>query len=218
MQIQPKGRQMGTPFEKVSTSRSFEEAVSYAVGHRIRVEIIVALHDLDTASAIELSRIVHQPLSTVTHHLRELLKAGSIHIDRTEKVKSVNQHHYKLINPLFYTDEEMQALSEEERKEVTRVVLQGLTAEALASFWAGYLHDDPRSFLGWNWFNVDARGREDIADEQARSWRRIREIEEEATARCEESGAERTSIVVAGLGFKRSRPAARRENEGFDAW
>jgi DNA-binding transcriptional ArsR family regulator len=68
---------MGTPFEKVETSRSFEEAVSYAVGHRIRVEIIVALHDLDTASAIELSRIVHQPLSTVTHHLRELASASS---------------------------------------------------------------------------------------------------------------------------------------------
>ena len=77
---------------------------------------------------------------------------------------------------------------------------------------------DPRSFLGWNWFNVDDQGRGEIADEQARSWRRIREIEEEAAARCEESGEERASIVVAGLGFKRSRPAARRENEGFDAW
>jgi hypothetical protein len=58
-----------------------------------------------------------------THHLRELHKAGSIHIDRTEKVKSVNQHYYRLINPLFYSDEEMQALSEDERMEVIRVVL-----------------------------------------------------------------------------------------------
>ena len=209
---------MGTPVAQAQGGRGFQDAVSYAVGHRIRIEIIVALHDLDSASAVELARIVRQPLSTVTHHLRELHKAGSIHIDRTEKVKSVNQHYYRLINPLFYSDEELQALSEDERMEVIRVVLQGLTAEALASFLAVYLHDDPRSFLGWNWFNVDPQGREEIADEQERSWRRICEIEEQAAARCAESGGESTSIIVGSLGFKRSRMASKRKNEGHEAW
>jgi len=209
---------MSTSVERSESSRGFQDSVSYAIGHRIRVEIIVALNDLITASAIELSRVVHQPLSTVTHHLRELLKSGSIHIDRTEKVKSVNQHHYRLAAPMFYTDEEMQGLSEEERKEVCRVFLQALTAEALASFWSGCLPKDPRSVLVWNWFNVDVKGREDIADEQARSWHRITEIEEEAAARCEGSGEERFSVVVSGLSFKRSRTAPPRENEKHDSW
>ncbi len=208
---------MGTSIEQGEGGRGFQEAVSYAIGHRIRVEVIAALHDLGSASAVELSRVVHQPLSTVTHHVGELLKSGSIHIDRTEKVKSVNQHYYKLINPLFLSDEEMQELSEDERKEVCRILLQGLTAEALAAFWSGDLPNDPRLFLSWNWFNVDAKGRADIAGEQARSWRRIREIEEEAGERCAESGEEPFSLVVAGLSYPRWRTAAKAENER-EAW
>lgn len=208
---------MGTSVDKAEGSRGFQEAVSYAVGHRIRVEIIAALHDLGSASATELSRVVHQPLSTVTHHLTELLKSGSLRIERTEKVKSVNQHFYTVVNPLFLSDEEMQALPDEERQEVCRVVLQSLTAEALASFWSGDLPNDPRLFLCWNWFNVDAKGRADIADEQVRFWRRVREIEEEATDRCAESGEEPFSLVVAGLSYPRWRTAARPENE-HESW
>jgi DNA-binding transcriptional ArsR family regulator len=209
---------MSTSVENGQASRGLQDSVSYAVGHRIRVEIIVALNDLITASAIELSKVVHQPLSTVTHHLRELLRSGSIHIDRTEKVKSVNQHYYRLAAPLFVSDEEMQELSEDERKEICRVILQALTAEALASFWSGCLPNDPLCFLVWNWFNVDAQGRKDIAEEQVRSWRRISEIEAEAATRCEDSGEERFSVVVAGLGFKRSRTAPQRENAEFESW
>jgi DNA-binding transcriptional ArsR family regulator len=208
---------MGTSIEQGEGSRGFQDAVSYAIGHRIRVEIISALHDLGSASAVELSRVVHQPLSTVTHHVGELLKSGSIHIERTEKVKSVNQHFYKLINPLFLSDEEMEELSDEERQEVCRVILQGMTAEALAAFWSGDLPGDPRLFLAWNWFNVDEKGRADIADEQARSWRRIQEIEEEAGKRCSESGEEPSSLVVGGLSFPRWRTAPKAENKQ-EAW
>lgn len=208
---------MGTQIEMTEGNRGFQEAVSYAVGHRIRVEIIAALHDLGSASAIELSRVVRQPLSTVTHHLTELLKSGSLRIDRTEKVKSVNQHFYTVVNPLFLNDEEMQALPEAERQEVCRVILQSLTAEALASFWTGDLPTDPRLFLSWNWFNVDAKGRADIADEQVRCWRRILEIEEEAIERCAASGEEAFSLVVTGLSFKRWRTAKKPENE-HECW
>jgi DNA-binding transcriptional ArsR family regulator len=208
---------MGTQIEKTEGNRGFQEAVSYAVGHRIRVEIIAALHDQGSASAIELSRVVHQPLSTVTHHLTELLKSGSLRIDRTERVKSVNQHFYTVVNPLFLNDEEMQALSEEERQEVCRVILQSLTAEALAAFWTGDLPNDPRLFLSWNWFNVDEKGRADIADEQVRFWRRVREIEEEAAERCAKSEEEPFSLVVTGLSFKRWRTAKKPVNE-HETW
>jgi DNA-binding transcriptional ArsR family regulator len=208
---------MGTSIEQAEGSRGFQEAVSYAIGHRIRVEIIAALHDLGSASAVELSRVVHQPLSTVTHHVSELLKSGSIHIDRTEKVKSVNQHYYKLINPLFLSDEEMRELSEDERKEVCRILLQGLTAEALAAFWSGDLPNDPRLFISWNWFNVDAQGRAEIAEEQVRSWRRILEIEKEAGERCANSGDKPFSLMVAGLSYPRWRWAAKADNK-HESW
>lgn len=207
---------MDTSAGEGERSRSLQEAVSYAVGHRIRVEILATLHEREDASANELARIVRQPLSTVTHHIAELLKSGSIEIARTEKVRSVNQHFYRVAGSFFLSDEEMAAMPEEERQEVCRMVLQALTAEALTAFWGGTLTSDPRVCLIWSWFNVDQEGREAIADEQARSWQRIQEIEAEAAARRAESGAEAVSVLVSLLGFERCRtapgpPCVRRE-------
>jgi DNA-binding transcriptional ArsR family regulator len=184
--------------------REVQDAVSYAVGHRIRVEIRAALHER-SASAIELSRIVHQPLSTVTHHIGALLEAGSIRVERTERVRSVEQRFYRVADPLYVSDEELREMAEEERQECCRVILESLVAEALAGFWAGKLTSDPRVFLTWTWFNVDARGREEIADEQLRSWRRLEEIEAKAAARCARSGADTTSVQVSSIGFERPR-------------
>jgi DNA-binding transcriptional ArsR family regulator len=189
--------------------REVPAAVSYAVGHRIRVELLSALHDLGSASAIELARIVHHPLSTVTHHISELLKSGSILVERTEKVRSVDQRFYCAINPMLVTDEEWETMAEEERQAVVGVTLQALVAESLSSLWSGSLTGDRRLFLCWNWFNVDEQGRADIAEEQLRSWRRIREIEREAEARCAESGRERSSVLVSSTSCMRARTAER---------
>jgi DNA-binding transcriptional ArsR family regulator len=187
-------------------TRGFQDAVSYAVGHRIRVEILAVLHERE-ASAIELARSVGQPLSTITHHVGELLKAGSIRIARTEKVRSVNQHYYRVAGGAFMSDEEMEAISEEDRQEISMMVLQALTAEALAAFWNGKLTSDPRVCLLWSWFNVDGRGREEIADEQARSWERICAIRDSSDARRAETGEEVVSVLVSALGFERCRTA-----------
>ena len=76
-----------------------------------------------------------------------------------------------------------------------------------ASFSAEKITDDPRVMMAWSWFNVDAQGRADIAEEQARSWERIREIEVESTNRRIESMEPAKSIIVTSLGFERTRPA-----------
>jgi len=185
-------------------TRGFQDAVSYAVGHRIRVEVLAVLHERE-ASAIELARSLGQPLSTITHHVGELLRAGSIRIARSEKVRSVNQHYYRVAGGTFISDEEMEAISEEDRQEISMMVLQALTAEALAAFWNGKLTSDPRVCLLWSWFNVDGRGREEIADEQARSWERICAIRDASDTRRAESGEEVVSVLVSALGFERCR-------------
>lgn len=212
---------MATSAGESKRSRSFQEAVSYAVGHRIRVEILAALHEREDASASELARIVHQPLSTVTHHVEELLKAGSIEITRTEKVRSVQQHFYAVPGTIYISDEEMMDLPEEEREDVCRMVLQAMTAEALTAFWGGKLTSDPRVCLLWHWFNLDQQGREEIADEQIRAWRRFCEIEAQSAARREETGADVVTVMVAMLGFERCRtapgPPGRRDPGPFPA-
>jgi DNA-binding transcriptional ArsR family regulator len=189
---------------KPSKERSVEEAVSYAVGHRIRIEVLAALNE-GPRSPDELARIVRQPLSKVTHHIQELLKSNSIEIARTEQVRNFTQNFYRAVEVAYHSDEEHAALSPEERQATYGVILQAIMAEALASFWAEKMIDDPRVWLSWRWFNVDAKGRDDIADEQARSWARVQEIEAESVARRAKSGEDAASIIVSSLGYERSR-------------
>jgi DNA-binding transcriptional ArsR family regulator len=198
---------MTTSASEGKGGREIQDAVSYAVSHRIRVEILTALHEVESASAMELARILRQPLSTVTHHVSELLKSGSIQVERTERVRSVEQRFYSLLSPLFVNDEEWEEMPEAERQKVCGAVLQSMIAEALAAYGAGKIAADARQVTCWAWFNVDERGRHDIAEEQIRSWQRIEEIEQEASARCAESGEEPATVLVGSLGFERIRAA-----------
>jgi DNA-binding transcriptional ArsR family regulator len=186
------------------TSRSVEEAVSYAVGHRIRIEILAALHDVP-ASTKDLAKIVGQPLSKVSHHVEELLASGSIEIARTETVGNVSQNFYSVKLPFYADDEEWAAMTTEERQLTCGVIIQASMAEALASLWAGKLNNDPRVMLAWKPVNLDEQGRQDLADEQARSWARIEHIEAESASRRVESGKPPWAYLVASFGFRRSR-------------
>jgi hypothetical protein len=83
-----------------------------------------------------------------------------------------------------------------------------MMAEVLASFWAGKMVEDPRHlWLGWRWFNLDAKGRDDLAQEHELWWERVREIECEATNRRAESKEDAESVIVAIMGFPRERTA-----------
>jgi len=199
--------------------------VSYAVGHRIRVEVLAMLHE-GVYCPNEIAEALGEPLGRVTHHVNELLGGGSIELARTEQVRNTTRHFYRAvelpgpasetapapeteaITPRFYTDEEIAAMPPDQRQLNAGMILQSSMAEALAALWAGKLSEDRRVFLAWRWCNVDARGRGEIADEQARSWARIQAIEAEASARLAASEEKPVSVVVAAQGFVRSRTSA----------
>jgi len=186
--------------------KSIEEVVSYALGHRIRVEVLTLLNE-GTYTPDQLARIIGEPTNKVSNHVRELLDAGSIELAKVEKVRNADQHYYRAVEMPFYSDEEIAAMPQQQRQVSAGLVLQCMTAEAMSALWAGKMHSDSRNWLAWRWFNVDDRGRQDIADEQQRSWDRMQEIEAEATNRRAESGEDAESVVVAQMGFERERTA-----------
>jgi DNA-binding transcriptional ArsR family regulator len=161
-----------TKADPAQGSRSTEEALSYAVGHRIRIEVLAALNEA-TRSPNELARLIGQPLSKVTHHINELVDSRSIELARTEQVRNTTQHFYRAAEIPFLSDEEVRALPPKARQEITGLILQATMAEALAAFQAGKMVGDPRLWLSWRWYNVDAQGRAEIADEQDESWARM---------------------------------------------
>lgn len=190
--------------KKLGKHRSIEDAVSYAVAHRIRVEVLGYLHE-GPRSPSELSELMKLPLSTIEHHIKEMLASRSIELARVAKVRNTTEHFYRAVELPFFTDEEMWEMPTEARQEIYGLILQSSMAEALAAFRAGKMSNDPRAWLSWRWFNVDGRGRNDLADELARSWARCQEIEAESTTRRVGSGEEAVSIIVSLLGHERCR-------------
>jgi hypothetical protein len=184
--------------------RSVEDAVAYAVAHRVRVEVLGYLHECPRSPS-ELGKLMGYPLSKVEHHIQELLASHSIELARVAPVRNTNEHFYRAVELPFFNDEEMWAMPVEARQEIYGLILQSSMAEAQASFRAGKMSNDPRVWMAWRWFNLDAQGRNDLADELQHSWTRVQEIEVESTDRRAGSREEAVSIVVCTQGFERCR-------------
>jgi DNA-binding transcriptional ArsR family regulator len=181
--------------------RSAEEAVSYGVGKRIRIEILSILHE-GICSPSELSELLHLPLSTVSHHVTELAKSGCIEYVTTRKVRNAEQHFYRGIVLPNVSDEEAEALPDEEKQQYAAVILQAIMAESMSALWAGKLvsGDDRKVNLLWDWLQLDELGRDELAAEQLESWDRITEIAARSANRRAETGEEPRTVIAAPLG------------------
>ena len=107
-----------------------------------------------------------------------------------------------------YSEEEAEALTEMERQVTAGLVVQSGSAEVMAALWKGNLAD-PRTILSWDWYSVDAEGRDAMEKENVRHLKRLREIECEAINRCALSGEETTPIIVSLFAFLRARKPRR---------
>lgn len=189
---------------KSGQKRSVEEAVSYAIGHRIRIEILALLNE-GTRSPTELAKLTGQPITTVGHHVKELVNSGCIELARIEKVRNADQHFYRAVELPFVSDEEAESLPVDARQQYAAVILQALMAEGLAALWAGKMTSDP-VWMSWRWFNLDAQGQREAQEAQHDFWERIQEIDAEAANRVALSGEPTISTIVAALGFERFKP------------
>jgi hypothetical protein len=184
--------------------RRVEEVTSRGIGHRFRIEILAALHE-GPASATQLARILRQPHSKVWNHVQELLKDGSIEAAFTTEERNHTITYYRVVELPFFSDEAVREMTPEERQITAALILQSSAAEALAALWAGKLHSDERVMLAWNRIVLDKQGREDLADEQARSWDRMEEIAAESANRRAETGEAGVMHIITSYGYERAR-------------
>ena len=185
--------------------RSRKEATHYALGARIRAEILVILND-GPASHTELARLTGLGVSAIGHHIKALLDAGSIELAAIVMVRNQGVHVYRAIERAYTSDEEAEEASSEENSEVAAFILQSFTAEALGALWADKLDAGKRRVkMSWDIFNVNPETREKIHQEQLESWERIVKLACEGANDLAESGEEGVSVVVGSFGFERSR-------------
>ena len=153
----------------------------------------------------ELAKLTSQPITTVGHHIKELVNSGCIELARIEKVRNADQHFYRAVELPFVSDEEAESLPVEARQQYAAVILQALMAEGLAALWAGKMTSDP-VWMSWRWFNLDGQGQREAQEAQHEFWERIKEIDAETANRVALSGEPTTSTIVAALGFERFKP------------
>lgn len=204
------------PRLKGQRGKTIEEVVSYALGHRTRIEIVALLNE-GTFTPDEIAKILDQPIGRVAHHISELADGGAIELAKTEPVRNATRHYYRAVIQPALSEEEAAGLPPQQLQIMVGLILQSIMAESMSSFWAGHMIDDPAAtVLAWRWFNVDQQGKQEIADELIGSWERVQEIEARSAARRAESGENSVSMIVALQGFQRSRsslnPPATGEN------
>jgi DNA-binding transcriptional ArsR family regulator len=188
-------------------ARGVEDAVSFSLAHRIRIEIRAALHE-GPATSSQLAKIVGRPRDSLNFHIKEMLTDGSIGIDRTEKVGNMDRHYYCVVELPRFSDEQMEAFSWEERQTICAMAVQAASTEALASLWAGKMAVDPRVFLGWNRIQLDRQGRDELADEEAQTWTRRYGIAAEAAGRLAQSGESGVTYIITSFAYERGRKSA----------
>jgi DNA-binding transcriptional ArsR family regulator len=194
--------------------KNVEEMVAYAIGHRIRVLILITLNE-GVYSPAEIAEIIDEPLNKVSNHVTELAEGGSIEIVDTKMRRNTAQHFYRATQVPIYSQDDVKAMTVFERQVTAGLMIQSLMAEVMASLGAGKLSDDPGVVLAWDRLNLDALGRERVVEEQERSWERLEKIEEESLLRAIESGEDTVSYVTASLGFERARKAPKPTSSPF---
>lgn len=183
--------------------KRIEDAVQYALAHKIRIEILILLNEASYTVA-EIAALIDVPVNNVANHVRRMLEDGSIEVAKQEERRGTNVHWYRAVKLPYYSKEEAEALTEMQRQVTAGLVAQSGLAEVMAALFKGNLAD-PKTILSWDWYNLDARGRDDLEAENLRHLERIREIEVEAINRAAESGEDTTPILVSLFAFVRAR-------------
>jgi hypothetical protein len=188
------------------TGKTVEERLSHSINQRTRSYVLTVLNE-GTYGTAEIAAIIGESHANVKYHIQALLETASIELAAVVPAGNTNRHLYRAIEMPYYSDADFAQMSPKQRQELIGLTLQCSIAEVMSAFWAGKMNSDPRLWLSWRWFNVDERGRDDLADELKRSWERIREIEIESTNRTAESKEKTQSVVVLTTGFPRERSA-----------
>jgi len=187
--------------------KTVEERLAYALTHRLRLLILTLLNE-GMYSIPQLVELTGETRDNIKYHIKELLDAKALELAKEERQGKRRIFYYRAVEMPTYSDEQLEAMTPEERQAIIGLTLQSIFAEAFTAFWAGKMQSDPKHlWLGWRWFNLDAQARAELAEEMMAWWQRVQEIQADSANRCAVSGEATESVIVTIMGFPRERTA-----------
>jgi len=190
-----------------------EDAPSYPVGHRVRLEALIILHERES-SAADIAELLDEDVRLVTNHLRELYDAGCIEFAGHKGDGNIKRAVYRAVTRPLISDEEYEELSLKERHEINGVAIQWILAECLSSYRNKKMDSDEALCLITDAPILDAEGRIELRDLFTASWngesgeafdalKSAQEIAARAADRMTESGETGKTVVVTLMAFER---------------
>lgn len=156
-------------------ARDADEAVVYATAHRIRVEALSIMND-GKASPNDIAEFLDEDLSTVSHHIRELFRDGSIESAGTVKRRNATEHFYRAVVLPYISSEEYAAMEPAKRREIAGLIVQAIMAETLAALRLGKMQGEREPWLTWQGVLVDEEGEQEVHDLMADTYEKTVDI------------------------------------------
>ncbi len=193
-----------------------DQSICEALRHPIRVRILEARCDGDLSPLQSLRRGLVPPgfdfegdeknaLSHIAYHFKKLHEADCVVLVDTIPRRGASEHIYRSKMLALHTDEDFEALSLEERRNISRSTLQMLVARAEGAIYHGTFDKRADRHLSWVGLELDKQGWEELRDLQAETLERAQGIKAAAIARrqdCGEDGAVTFTATFGALAFE----------------
>src|ERR1043166_3630431 len=117
------------------------EAMTHALDHWIRVEIIAILHE-GCFAAGEIADMIGVNVKKVTGHIHDLYESGCIEFAGTKMIGGYARPVYRAIVLPKVDQDVYRKMSIKERHDLNGAVTQGITTEMVSSYGKGRMDED----------------------------------------------------------------------------
>jgi hypothetical protein len=181
--------------------------VSAVLRHPIRVRVLEMLSIRDEISATTFvnrgmgrdiqelrGRTPQQQVSDVSYHLRELEKANAVCLTREVKRRGTKEKFFRARAVAYFSDAEWAGLDRAARREISRVVAQGLLVQIEGAMLADTFDTRTSRWLLWEPKRLDERGWSEMTTAIAAFHAEAKLIERDSEQRLREDGEDAAPI------------------------
>jgi len=197
------------------------ETICAVLKHPLRVRILEILNEgpRSPSQFVEEGLIpkqhfttYQQALSLAAYHFRELEKEGCLEVIESIPRRGAVEHVYRGLARVFFNDAEFEATSQEDRRALSRISLQGLIARADRAIWEDTFDARADRHLTWMPMQLDERGWEEVIATLASAFGELTQIRLDARDRLSASGEKVVPATVGMLGFESPPPPPLRDD------
>ncbi len=177
--------------------REFQKTRAEILSHPLRVRMLEIANDVDVSAVSFVrggfARVLLDHLdegtavSQVAYHFRKLLKAGCVEVVEHHIRRGAVENVYRgVVARTRFTPEEWKALDQEQREEISGVVLQGLMARAESAVLERTFDARDNRWLAWAQMSLDEQGWDELCalcTQMMDDVERVRETAEERLGR-----------------------------------